>query len=235
MEIPKVASTRRELYIKSPAYRVTSSHLGEIEYYSSRRRFLYRRPSLEGQNNRLSTLRIRSSISINSHSKEWLLRSDSGRRSTIVNYLFHKWLFASLSKMEKLLFYDLKESTFEPMIYSALRASNLVSKKTIQKALILTSLLLFGRKPPTFERWLGYRTFRLEIETQRGHPPKKGQRYSGWRRHQNDKGSLAPHNEDPFYITSFVENDNISIFLQICNEINSGRPEILINNLRIKV
>lgn len=234
MEIPKVASNRRELYIKSPAYRVTSLLSEKSEYYSFRRRFLYRRPSLEGRVPK-SILRIRSSISINSQSREWLLRTDSGRRSTIVNYLFHKWLFASLSKKEKLLLYDLKESTFDPMIYSALKASYLVSKKTIQKALILTSHLLFGRKPPTFERWIGYRTFRLEIETQRGHPTKRGKRYSGWRRHQNDKGSLAPHNEDPFYITSFDENDNITTFLRICNEINSGRPEIYINNLRIKV
>lgn len=184
----------------------------------------------------MKTVVIHSSISITPRASKWILRS-SGRRKTIVSYLFHKWLFSSLTKTETHLFFDLREVTTEDMIYSALRARMIgTSLKTIRKVLKQYGLVLFGQKPPSVERWNGYRTFQLSLEHKESQfEHRRVKRYSGWKRHQNDHGSLGPPKEDPFYLEPSDENDNISLFLTICKAVSSGESEILINNTRIKL
>jgi hypothetical protein len=165
----------------------------------------------------------------------WTLRS-SGRRSRIVSYLFHKWLFGTLSREEEILKYDLDEFTRNNMIFSALRARSIgIPMRTIRKVLKI-SPILFREPAPTKERWNGYKTFSLEINKEVSpNKERKGIKYSGWKRHQNDQGSLGPEKEDPFYLIPNDENDVISLFLQICKEVNSGKSEILLNQLRIKL
>jgi hypothetical protein len=183
----------------------------------------------------LFVTRVTSSLTINRFKIVWTLRS-SGRRSKIITYLFHKWLFGQLSKEEELLRYDLDDFIRNNMIFSALRAKSIgFSMRTIRKAL-LVSPLLFNEPAPTLKRWNGFKTFTLEI-TKEVSPKneRKGKKYSGWKRHQNDQGSLGPPKEDPFYLLPIDENDVISLFLQICQDINSGKSEILINQIKVKV
>lgn len=176
-------------------------------------------PNLFGSNDSYH-FEIRSSISTKSHTFHWSL-SPSGDRKSVVSYLFHKWLFGNLSKQERLLFYDIPESTTEDIIFAALKARALnYPMDSIRKSLKYSSFLIFGRKPPTIERWLGYRSYQLTFELIIRHTnARKVKRYTGWRRHQNDQGSLAPPKEDPFDIVPLIENDNISTFLQIVKEV----------------
>lgn len=186
---------------------------------------------------RLFRLKRQSSISTNATRKVWIIRSQSGRMKSIVNYLFHKWLFAELTKKERLLFHDLHETLTNSMIYSALRASALgYSKVSIRRALKYSSKILFGNSAPSIEKWEGYRTLKLSFEIEeRRTSERKVQRYSGWRRHQNDQGSMAPQREDPFYLEPLIENDTLTIFLEIVKEIDSGSRELFINQLRISL
>jgi len=142
-----------------------------------------------------------------------------------------------LNKTEKELFFDLPEITKNNMIFSALRARSIgYSLKSIRKSLRLASLLLFSQKAPTVERWNGYKTFRLLVEKEIvPRSQQKVQKYSGWKRHQNDQGSLGPPKEDPYYLDVVHENDNISLFLELVKEVNSEKSEIFINNIRIKL
>jgi len=108
--------------------------------------------------------------------------------------------------------------------------------KTIRKTLRITSPLIFREPSPTLERWNGFKTFYLEInKVVSPNNERKGIKYSGWKRHQNDQGSLGPEKEDPFYLIPNDENDVISLFLQICKEVNSGKSEIHINQLKVKI
>lgn len=187
------------------------------------------RPQLSGSRY-LFVLRLRSSISTNNTSIVWLLRSN-GRRRTIISYLFHKWLFANLTSEEKIIFLEFPEVLKNNMIFSALKAKTIgFSLKTIRKAMKYTSELLFGEKPPSHKRWVGYRTFSLEISKEVRHAKKRHvTKYTGWRRHQNDQGSMGPPKEDPFFIEPSFENDNIHLFLEIVEKINSGESEIYIS------
>lgn len=192
-------------------------------------------PALRPKKN-LVSFKVVSSLTSNQTRIVWIIRS-SGRRSRVINYLFHKWLFGQLSNLERLVMYDLREFTEYNMIYfSALRARSIgYSMRTIRKSLTV-STLLFGIPNPSLERWNGYKTFALEItKIVSANEPLKGKKYSGWKRHQNDQGSLGPQKEDPFYLIPNDENDVTSIYLQICKEIDSGKSEILINEYRIKL
>jgi len=227
-----------KLNLETPTYRLIPSSLKETNINRTVEVFnLSKCPPLSGLKSHCSyTMTIYSSYSTPTASVIWVLRS-SGRRVTVVNYLFHKWLFGTLNNNERLVFFDLPESSKNDMIYSALKARAIGhSMKTIRKALVYSAFLLFGKQPPTNLRWVGYRTYTLSIEREVRHvPERKVKKYSGWKRHQNDHGSLGPPKEDPFYSEPFDSFDNISSFLQICDEIKHSKSDVFINNIRVKL
>lgn len=185
------------------------------------------------------SIRVFSSISSYRSDVYWIIRS-SGRRSVIINFLFHKWLFSELNKEERILFLDILGSfKKDPMIFSALKArSTGIPKKIIRETLQEVSNFLFNRKPPTNERWNGYKTFTLSISREVIQRRPNEQKYTGWKRHQNDQGSLpSSSREDPFPLEPFDENDIVSLFLQFCRKKQSSKSEfsLYINNFRIGV
>lgn len=191
------------------------------------------RPSLDGPKERVHILKLRSSTSYNGREDTWVLQS-SGCRASVIQYLFHKWLFQSLTRREWELFCEFPETVRDPLIYSALRASkNGYSQKVIRKSLKFASPLL-NRRMPSLERWLGYRSFLLSFEKRKHQKSTQAvQKYTGWRRHQNDQGSMAPPREDPYFLEPLIENDFSQNFLNICKMIENGQSTIFINELRI--
>lgn len=166
----------------------------------------------------------------------WNIRS-SGRKSTVYTFLFHKWLFSNLAKEESELFFSLPMTISDPMIFAALRArSTGIPMKIIRQVLEKFSLILFNRKPPTYSRYVGYKTYVLQISSDVQHyTPKRLKAYSGWSRHHKvEKGGRSSY-EDPYPADLFDENDNVSHFLLICKLKQTGEPEVFINNLRIKL
>jgi|ADurb_Total_1213_FD_contig_61_1468594_length_1149_multi_5_loop_2 hypothetical protein len=181
-------------------------------------------------------IKLRSTVNIQPWEEWYVLRSE-GRRATVISYLFHKWLFAELTREERLVFYTFPEVLTDSYYYIALRASNSgYSKKTIRKAVETYKYLFSERKGITFERWMGYRTFLLSISIEKRYAPtRKGKKYSGYVKHYKDHGSIAPPKEDPFYLTPKDEDDKLSIFLQVCETIVSGKSEFFFNNIRVKL
>lgn len=237
MALSEITSESSGGIISTPTLRVIPSSIRKkknitrpVEVLIQGERPNFVRPKL------LVHLVLNSSISIEGFDSLWFLDSDGSRKS-IIKFLFHKWLFSSLTKIETVFFFELPESTNDSMIFSALRARRLgFPLKMIRKALEKFGSFLFGKKPPSKETWIGYRSFRLSIERiERQVSQKHTPRYSGWKRHQNDHGSLGPPKEDPFYLEPLIENDNISIFLQIVKEINSGKSETIINDKRYRI
>lgn len=239
MEIPEAKLQPKIGIINSPTVRVVNS--SRLRENNITTRFVdgllsERGPSFDRATGRIIT-EIRSSISKNDIHVIWVL-SSSGDKTAVISYLFHKWLFESLTTKEKLVFFDIPAVLRNPMIYSALRASALgYSRKAIRKSLKALSLLLFGRVPPTYESWIGYRgTFELSIEkTERQVRRKQVPKYTGWRRHQNDQGSIAPQREEPFPLIPIDENDNVSLFLEKVKEVQNGQSTIFINDIRIQL
>lgn len=220
--------------IKTPTNRITRSSK-RTDIIRPVGVFLQDKSPISGSKRLKYIFRLRTSISYNSMETSYVLRS-IGRRSTIIQYLFHKWLFGELTKLEKEVFLLLPDVLSNNMIYSALKARTIgFSKKNIRKTLRIFSKLLFFKEPPSFERWIGYRSFLLSIKKEERYlAPQKIKRYSGWRRHQNDQGSLAPQREDPFFLEPEDENDNISLFLLIIEQVTSGQSEIFINHMRFQ-
>jgi hypothetical protein len=109
--------------------------------------------------------------------------------------------------------------------------------KAIRKALLKFSNFLFNKRPPSLERWKGYRTFSLHIsEENRNRVSSHKKKYSGWRRHQNDHGSLGPTKLDPYPIEPIIdENEITTTFLSIVESITNGQSAVIINNLKVKL
>jgi hypothetical protein len=137
---------------------------------------------------------------------------------------------------ERILFLDFPEATTDIQMYSAMYArAQGFPLSAIRKALEKFSLFLFNRKPPSKERWYGYRTFVLDISQEsRSRVSSKKEKYSGWRRHHNDHGSLGPTKLDPFPLEPNIdEYELLKTFLSIVENITIGQSAVIINNLKV--
>lgn len=179
-----------------------------------------------------------SSISSNRSEIRWISRS-SGRKSSVIQYLFHKWLYSSLNKVEWEFFIEAPGVLSNNMIFSALKARNSgITLRTIRKILEKYSIFLFGKENPSRERYLGLKSLIIRIDREITHrPQKKIIRYSGWKRHHNDHGSLRipRYEEMPLNLEPISEDDNVILFLQICEKKQLGQAEIFINDIRFKI
>jgi len=140
----------------------------------------------------------------------------------VIDALFHKWLFANLSNLEWETFLEIPEVTMNNYYYSAILAESLgYSKKLIQEAHKRAAQFCFQKKPATYERYIGLRTLDIQILYEFGPPQRTGIKYSGWKRHQNDHGSLGPQKEDPFPEDLNVVNDKTPLFFEILELLSS--------------
>lgn len=113
-----------------------------------------------------------------------------------------------------------------PYYYSALLAESLgYSKKLIREAHERLAFFCFQKKPATHERYIGLRTLDIQISLEFGPPQRTGQKYSGWKRHQNDHGSLGPYKEDPFPIEIYDVNDKTPLFFELLETLSSESQE----------
>lgn len=75
----------------------------------------------KSQPKQLNQFELSSSFSNTRETYTWVIRS-SGRRTTVIKYLFHKWLYGQLSKDERILFIEFPESVRNNQLYAAQRA-----------------------------------------------------------------------------------------------------------------
>lgn len=149
--------------------------------------------------------------------RRWIVFSN-GKRSILVQYLFGKWLWDELNKIEWDVFWHLPEVTKDRTIYSALRARNSgVSKQLLRKRLsespsFLSLKFISRQQYLTLKGRINW-FFEEETITLRRVP-----KYSGYTKHYKDKGSLAP------------ERDEVSVFLDPVLDISE---EIIMHYLTV--
>jgi len=135
--------------------------------------------------------------------RRWVCFSN-GKRPTLPQYLFGKWLWDELNSLENLIFYSLPEVTKEPSIYLSLKSRKTfgVPKKLLRERLIRGEFL--GLKGITRQQYLtlkGRVDYFFKEETI---STRKTVKYSGYTKHYKDKGSLRKTERD-YYISEVVD------------------------------
>jgi len=134
-----------------------------------------------------------------------LLVYSQGSRAVVIEFLWLKYLWDELSKLEMTLFILLPEVHHSPLKYSTLRSVLLIGKKRTRDR-IITAPFLSEREKPLRKFYQGYKRLDVEIyEFSRSLP--RVPKFSGWIKSSSakDKGSLGgPKLLEPLAIT---END----------------------------
>jgi hypothetical protein len=134
--------------------------------------------------------------------RRWTVFSN-GKRSTLVKFLFSKWLWDELNERESALFWSLSEITTDLTIYSSLKAKAFgIGKKLIRERLKIGSeylpLYYISRQQYITLKGRSNNFFIEETVSLR-----RGPKYSGYTRHHKDHGSLAPERDD--YVSEILE------------------------------
>lgn len=143
------------------------------------------------------TFKITVSTNLQRGVAERFLILSSGRLGTIVRTLFGKWLWDELTKEELEFFLTLPGVMTEPTIIACLRArSQGIPKSLLRKRLgLIPFLVSFPSRSQyvSLKGQLFLSVLRQEVILS------KTQKYSGYSRHHNDKGSMNPFSlEDNF-------------------------------------
>lgn len=147
--------------------------------------------------------------------RRWICFS-SGKRSTLVNYLFGKWLWDELTKKEQEIFLILPEITSDPAIYSCFRARVLgVPKNIIRKRLENLSKIL-SVKYISRQQYLSIKGRSKWFFKEETISLRKTTKYSGYTKHYKDKGSIGSQRRDVVseILESYVSEDKFSQILQ---------------------
>jgi hypothetical protein len=118
----------------------------------------------------------------------WIVLS-KGKRTSVLRFLFSKWLFDELSRIELMLLLDLPEFLSNDFMSACFRIANMLGKKELRRRLkriesILPRELIFDRK-----KYIGLKSLRVSIRIERLESPEYP-KFTGWRRHQRvAKGS----------------------------------------------
>lgn len=144
----------------------------------------------------------RSSPSYTSNSDRparWKITSNWSNFAVIRQYLVLKWVYSELSKEEYFLLLDTMNPSFDMFMIVNKLFKELKSKKEIQ--ILLNKYYSKNKKESynesiyKFLRSQANKSLKIEIYFTRR---RKGEKYSGWRRHQNDQGSLGTQVEKDF-------------------------------------
>jgi hypothetical protein len=125
--------------------------------------------------------------------RRWTVFSQ-GKRSTLVKYLYGKWLWDELNSYEREFFWYLEEVTRDLTIYLSLKAyANGVSKRVLRQRLEKSPFPELQFLPRQQYLTIKGRVtfFLLEESVNLRRVPK----FSGYTRHHKDHGSLRPQRE----------------------------------------
>jgi hypothetical protein len=135
-----------------------------------------------------------------------------------MRYLFLKLIYDELTKVE---YQVLVLTNFEkyPLKHFALKAKQLNIPRKIVRAIVENSLLAKGMEASRTE-YNGYRTLLYELEYLRVPAfRRKGIKYSGYKRHHNDKGTspglFSRPEPTPIEVTSESEDGYFNILIEI--------------------
>lgn len=120
-----------------------------------------------------------------------IIYSELSNKNRVIRGLFLKWLYSSLTELEykALLF----ESLNKPELLAALKARQTVPKLLLSIRVNALSILKGKRPIFSYRNFLSEKPlFPIVKEVDIFSPPRPYKKYSGWKRHQNDQGSINP-------------------------------------------
>jgi len=114
--------------------------------------------------------------------RRWIVLSQ-GKRSSVVEALFLKWLWSELTKIELMFLFDTKQFHSSLYMSECFRISNILGKKELRRR--LRKIHEFFQVGPNLshERFIGFRSLTIEISQEISELPQV-QKYTGWARHQ---------------------------------------------------
>ena len=122
--------------------------------------------------------------------RRWIVIS-SGKRSTLIRYLFGKLLWDNLNSLEQRVFWSLTEITTNQSIYLSLKAlAENFEKKVIRKNLLNAPEFL-GLEGISRQQYLTLKGRVNCIFKEETISLRKGPKFSGYTKHYKDKGSLG--------------------------------------------
>jgi hypothetical protein len=127
-----------------------------------------------------------------------LVYCESKNRKIILRKFFLKFLWDKLSPAEYEAFILLAIEIGDEIILNTIKVSEEIPKNLLI-ARLNALCTITRRKPFLLREYLSSKGFLLLVDSEIIQAPSSGiERYTGWKRHQNDQGSLSPHKEDPF-------------------------------------
>lgn len=127
-----------------------------------------------------------------------LVYCESRNRKVILRKFFLKFLWDKLSPAEYEAFILLAIEEGDEIILNTIKVFNDIPKNLLI-ARLNALCTITGRKPFLLREYLSSKGFLLLVDSEIVQAPSSSiERYTGWKRHQNDQGSLSPHKEDPF-------------------------------------
>lgn len=140
--------------------------------------------------------------------RRWIVFSQ-GKRSTLVRYLWGKFLWDELNRLEALIFWSLDEITKDTSIYLSLKAINTCGtpkrlvRKRLESGAFLGFTFISRQQYLSIKGRVNYFFLEETITLQ------KTPKYSGYTKHYKDKGSLGK--ERDYYISEILDPiDNVS-------------------------
>lgn len=144
--------------------------------------------------------------------RRWVVLSQ-GKRITLIQYLFGKLLWDELNSIEKELFWNLDEVTRDVTIFNTLRALNAgtprkLLRERLEKGSFLGLWFITRQQYLTLKGRVDWILYKETINL------RKVPKYSGYTKHHNDHGSLAPAREEIFseLLEPYEDMDESSIF-----------------------
>lgn len=144
--------------------------------------------------------------------------SESSKKKVILRKLFSKFLWSTVNSLELEVLLNFALDLKEEYILEVIKYQKIIPIFLL-RARLNSLLIIEGFKPFLFREFLNIRGFFLIIESEeiQFNSSPSVDKYTGWRRHQNDQGSLAPDKEDPFPLEpgNNLERYNISKALTV--------------------
>lgn len=114
--------------------------------------------------------------------RRWIVLSQ-GKRSSVVEALFLKWLWQELTRIELMFLLDTDQFHNSPYMEACFRIANVLGKKGLRQR-IRRIQEFFPEIPPfSHDRFIGFRSLTIEISQEISELPPV-QKYTGWARHQ---------------------------------------------------
>jgi len=171
------------------------------------------------------TFRIAISTNREKGTKDNFIVYSQGSRLAFHKFLWYKFLWDELTKLEMEVFLIMPETLSNPMIFGALRALLILGKKAVRDKIVTTPFLL-DKDKPTRVKYQGIKGLGIEISRETRKLPKVP-KFSGWIRSSSQVGSKSRRGPSFLEPLDIIEDDYSDISFDWYNYLTVGESYLL--------